>query len=592
MRFATLFMFALSFLSHHVCGQNVINTLNNPSERAVERFDIKRGGVNFHTSIKPYLRADLTLIDDSLSYPTPLTPIEQYDLHFINVDNNEFAIRQARNVQERKKVFVDSTNTFYTIENGEYQISDQGYDIRSTRPFLQHFYKTPAHFWEVDTKDFYLKVSPIFHFGYGEAREDEGSLFINRRGVEVRGGIDEKVYFYSQIVESQERFPDYVNLFTDQAKAVPGAGFYKNYNSTTFNVKGGRDFLLARGYVGFNISKHIGLQLGHGENFIGDGYRSLLLSDFSAPYFYLKLNTRVWKFHYQNLFAELASNGTRDLPGDQRIGRKYLAGHYLSFNLRKNLSIGIYEAVIFNRGKDRFELQYLNPIIFYRTVEGMIGSPDNALLGMTIKWNVWNTVSFYGQLLVDDISIDNILDGNIGNFTNKLGFQAGVKYLDAFKISHLDLQAEVNHVRPYVYTHRDSTASYSHFNQALAHPLGANFREIILQVKYRPLKKLELQANLFIIKTGEGNDSLNVGTNILRQNDSRIGNDGLFIGQGNPVDLDYLQLQATYQLSHNLFFDLEYGRRNRTTGTGENNLITKYVQAGVRLNFHKSKMIF
>ncbi len=586
---STLILFVA--LPHYLFGQNLINSLNNPAEQIIERLDIKNGGVNFHTSIKPYLRADLTQVKDSLKYYSPLTPIEQFDLFYLDIDNNEFLSADVNESVESKKAFVDSTKTFFTMQD-DLRLSDEGYNIQSRKPFLKHFYRTPAHFWEVDVEDFYLKVSPILHFAYGDMKYDEGALFTNKRGLEVRGGVDRKVYFYSQIVESQERFPNYVNQFTDKAKAVPGAGFYKNYNSDIFNVKRGRDFLLARGYVGVNISKHVGLQLGHGENFIGDGYRSLLLSDFSAPYFYLKLNTRVWKFHYQNLFAELASNGTRDFPGDTRIGRKYLAGHYLSFNIRKNLSIGIYEAVIFNRGRNRFELQYLNPIIFYRTIEGMIGSPDNAMLGMTFKWNLWNTASIYGQLMVDDISIGDIMDGNIGAFPNKLGFQAGIKYIDAFKINNLDIQVEVNHVRPYSYSHRDSTASYTHFNQAIAHPLGANFREVILRAKYRPLKRLALEANLFLIETGEGNDTLNVGTNILQTNSSAQGSENNIIGQGNPVDLNYLQLQASYQLSHNLFIDLEFGRRNRTTGSGENDLKTQYIQGGVRLNFHKSKSIF
>ena len=79
------------------------------------------------------------------------------------------------------------------------------------------------------------------------------------------------------------------------------------------------------------------MELGHGRHFIGNGMRSLLLSDFSNNYFYLKFNTRVWKLNYQNLFAELSAVSANQLPGDLLLNKKYMASHYLSFRPRKTL---------------------------------------------------------------------------------------------------------------------------------------------------------------------------------------------------------------------------------------------------------------
>ena len=44
------------------------------------------------------------------------------------------------------------------------------------------------------------------------------------------------------------------------------------------------------------------------------------------------------------------------------------------------INIGLFESIVFSR-PNHFELQYLNPVIFYRTVEQMVGSPDNAMIG-------------------------------------------------------------------------------------------------------------------------------------------------------------------------------------------------------------------
>ena len=67
-------------------------------------------------------------------------------------------------------------------------------------------------------------------------------------------------------------------------------------------------------------TKYIDVAFGYDKNFIGNGYRSLFLSDFGNNNLFLKLNTRIWKFNYQNLFMELHN---ADMPGgDKLIGKK------------------------------------------------------------------------------------------------------------------------------------------------------------------------------------------------------------------------------------------------------------------------------
>jgi hypothetical protein len=310
---AVLFYFGFGMM----WAQNVSAPIHGTAAQTVDRIDIVFGQHILHTAIKPYRRDDLVRFGMQV-YKDSLRILDAFDVQSIFTQNNEFSYLYDEKEDSIVKVFIDSTRTFYTQNTIQ---SDKGEDLfpQSRKPVLKSFYKTPAHLFEINTEDFYLKVNPILHMGLGRGFDEDASLFINQRGISLRGGIDQKVYFSTQILESQVRFPNYVNDFSRNYSAVPGAGFFKEYSLDFFDVQQGRDFLLAQAYVGFNISKHIGLQFGHGTNFIGDGYRSLLLSDFSAPYFYLKLNTRVWKFHYQNIFAELAARGTRDDSGDKRI---------------------------------------------------------------------------------------------------------------------------------------------------------------------------------------------------------------------------------------------------------------------------------
>ena len=77
--------------------------------------------------------------------------------------------------------------------------------------------------------------------------------------------------------------------------------------------------------------------------------------------------------------------------------------------------------------------------------------------------------------MLDEFTAKEMFANN-GYWANKYGIQLGGKYFDAFGVRNLDLQAELNMVRPYTYSHYDSTSNYTHYNQPLAHPLGADFR--------------------------------------------------------------------------------------------------------------------
>ncbi|MCC6282082.1 MAG: hypothetical protein IT262_15875, partial [Saprospiraceae bacterium] len=350
---------------------------------------------------------------------------------------------------------------------------------QSRKPFLKYFYRTPANLFEVNNRDFTLRVNPMFNFQVGDQNGDKELLFQNQRGLEVRGTVDDKVFFYTNLVESQARFADYVTDRIQDFSAVPGAGFYKRYNPRFPDVTNAYDFNIANALVGFHITKHVGIQLGHGRHFIGSGYRSLFLSDVGNAVFFLKLNTRVWRFHYQNIFMELSPGTANTLGNSMRITRKYAAVHYLSYKVTPKFSFGFFESTILNRSQ-QFEFQYLNPVILYRTVEGMIGSPDNVQIGVDARWNLFNRVQVYGQFLLDEFLFSAIVNPEqSGWWGNKFGLQAGLKYYNAFGINHLDVQIEYNSVRPYTYSHFDSLNSYTHYSQPLAHPLWSNFREFI-----------------------------------------------------------------------------------------------------------------
>ncbi|HEX5624505.1 MAG TPA: hypothetical protein VFX48_00695, partial [Saprospiraceae bacterium] len=357
------------------------------------------------------------------------------------------------------------------------------------KAFLKYFYRDGSHFLSWYGKDFQLSLDPLLHLEAGGERSNSEMLLVNRRGLRLQGAVDDRFFFYSEVLESQISSPAYISQFEKSYKSLPGAGLYKNYKSGIWNINKGYDFLLAEGALSWKMSKHLSLTLGHGRHFIGSGFRSLFLSDFAPPQFYLKLNTSFWRLHYQSLFTELSSESLAD-EGNRLLGKKYMVNHYLSVNITKNWNAGLFESVVFGRSNG-FELQYLNPVILYRFVEHAIGSPDNVFLGFHSNLLLAKRFSLYGQCLFDEF-IWKELFSNKGWWGNKYGIQAGMKYLEAFGLKDLDLQLEYNTIRPYTYTFRDSVANYSHSFQSLAHPLGANFREWVVRMDYHPGNRLAI----------------------------------------------------------------------------------------------------
>lgn len=452
------------------------------------------------------------------------------------------------------------------------------------------FYINRSNFYAIHKNNFFMTVNPILNINVGKDIKNDRLIFQNLRGIVLTGAIDKRISFYTSILETQQSFLSHIENKINRDLAIPGQGLYKNFNSSVLDEVVGYDFLNSQANISFNLTNSISTQLGHGKFKIGNGIRSLLLSDYGQNYFYLKFDTRVWKFHYQNIFAELAAVSHRQIAGDQLVPKKYMAAHYLNFAPNKHFEAGIFEAVIFKR-ENHFELQYLNPIILYRSVEHFIGSPDNVLVGMDLKYNFLKKFSLYGQLLIDEFNF-SILKNDNSWWGNKYGLQLGVKYIDAFNIDQLDLVIETNYVRPYTYSHTDSLKSYSHYNQALAHPLGGNFKELIIDLDYMITKKWLLNGNAIFVLQGIDKDEYSYGNNILRSNVFRPVDDegiridyGYHVGAGIKKQLFQFKFNLSYMIFYNYYVDFNaiYYKEKIENSSSTNEL---YFGTGIRMNIN------
>lgn len=494
--------------------------------------------------------------------------------HYINQPGVKLSKVDAHNV---RSLFANNLEWLPDTERAKYM---------SRKPFLKNFYKTPANLYEVHVKDFDLVVNPVFQYTLSKENNSSEKLFLNTRGVYIRGKIANKIGFYSYITDNQERDPSYVRQWVADRKAVPGHGLYKTFKTPT-----GLDYFEARGYFTFNVTRYIDVAFGYDRNFIGAGQRSLLLSDFGTNNLFLKLNTRIWRINYQNLFMELHSS----IPpaATQLVPKKYAAMHHLDINVTKWLNIGLFEGVIFGR-QNRFDFGYLNPIIFYRSIEQQNGSFDNSIIGLDFKANLPKRIQVYGQVMLDEFLLSEVKANN-GWWANKFGFQLGAKYIDAFNVSNLDLQLEHNRVRPFSYSHYDSVANYTHYNQPLAHPLMAGFSETIGVARYQPAPKWLLVGKLIYWKQGRDSSSRSFGSNIFLPNVApyRQGDYGYNIGSGWATQVLYGSFLVSFEFRENFFAEISAVVRREKTTTApivKNNV--SVISFGLRWNMQRREFEF
>ncbi|MEO8237857.1 MAG: gliding motility protein RemB [Flavobacterium sp.] len=405
---------------------------------------------------------------------------------------------------------------------------------------------------QIQGEDYWLSLNPIVDLQLGKASDIDASYtYVNTRGINFRGGLGKQINFTTTIFESQGRFAGYFNDYAESLKPsggnpaiIPGMGIAKQFKTDSY------DFPLAEANISYTPSKIFNFQLGYGRNFIGDGYRSLLESDGASPYPYFKINTTFWKIKYTNTYMWL-KDVRPDVTAEKTYASKYMANHYLSWNVSNKLNLGFFESVVWTDTNNRgFDVNFVNPIIFYRSVEFASSSKSgNALLGITSKYKWNNQVNLYGQLLIDEFSFGDIKSGD-NSWKSKIGYQLGAKYFNAFKVKDLLLQLEYNHVRPYVYSHSNILTNYAHNNQSLGHQWGGNFEELVAIGRYHKGRyyadaKFTIGKRGFDFDTAE--DGYNYGGNIYKSyEENRPYDSGVKVGQGNTTNIFIADIQAGY----------------------------------------------
>jgi len=487
-------------------------------------------------------------------------------------------------------------------EHGEWAQNEEGV-IPSKHPIFRTFYKNQYNWMYIKKKDFFIAINPVLNVVSGTQQNSPSTnpmlkgmgnkVYYNNHDAEVRGWLGKKIGFYTYFTDNQEVLPAYMYSNTNKLyKAIPGAPYFiepSNKKTGTYN------YIMASGYVDFAaLRDKVNITFGSGRNFIGDGISSLFLTDNSGNIPFLRARARLWHFNYESINMQLTQQYIKG--SDTIYNKKFSTMHYLTYNVNRWFTFGFFESVVFSR-PNNYEFTYLNPVVLALSLNSFNGSGDKSLLGWTMKAVIAKRVQLYGQFMLNEFRGKEFFSKN-GWYGNKWGVQAGGKYFNAFGVRNLDMQGEVNAVRPYTYMAQDITANYTNYNQPLADPLGAGFVKAIGILRYEPRRNLTLMLKAMYYIHGSDTGAANYGNNIFNPYITApkgANTYGVKLINGPRNECQLVQANVSYQFRRNYFLDLgmiyrQYSNvsniyTNKTTiGNIEGPLNTQLIYFGFRAN--------
>ncbi|MBA3971794.1 MAG: hypothetical protein H0X46_06550 [Bacteroidetes bacterium] len=426
-----------------------------------------------------------------------------------------------------------------------------------------------------------ISISPVFSAQTGIDLSDSHMTSDIGIGGKLSGHWKNKLGFGFTAYAAKGVYNSYTDSLIRESKVVPGMGYA--YISKNDSLHPQYAYQYFSGYVSYSPNKIFNFQVGRDKHFWGDGYRSMFLSDVAAPYPYLKVTTNVWKLSYVSLFTIMKDATQASGLKKDRLN-KYATFHHLGWNATKRINIGLFESIVW-QGSDStrhrgYDVNYLNPVLFFRPAEYSLGSSDNAFVGMNFKIKMFKKQQLYGQVLLDEFLLKEIMAQN-GWWANKYAFQLGFKSFNLFKIKNLHFQTEFNYVRPFTYSHGSVQQNYGHMNQPLAHPLGANFGESVNFLNYR-YKRLFIEAKFTYAVYGADSGGTDFGKNIFISYANRANEYGNYTTQGFQTNLITTSLRAAYFLVPDMNLKIELGVANRIEQRKYSTKQTPFVFIGIK----------
>lgn len=479
---------------------------------------------------------------------------------------------------QQSKIIPFNYSTNYVIEKNYF---DKDCTIHSfVKPFLASEVNLKLLADSTPRNKYHLNALPILN-SYAGVGSSKNIIYDATIGTQVNIGIGKKIFLNLTAIAGNTSPINYIDSFTKNTNIIPGFGY-------SYGNNGNYNYAQVSGNISYSPNKIFNFQLGKDKLFWGNGYRSLFLSDYANNYPYALITTKIWKLKYTIMYNWMQdASFTNGIVANNL--NKYGVYHYLSWNINKRINVGFFESIIWqgtNASRNRgYEFNYINPVIFFRPVEYSIGSGDNALIGASATIKLFKKQQFYTQVIIDEFLLSEVVNWNKGWWGNKQGIQIGYKCFDAFHIKNLYAQAEFNYVRPHTYAHGSAQQNYGHYNQALAHPLGANFTEALAIIRYQH-KRIHAEAKAIYAVYGKDTSITSFGQNIFKSYFLRAGDYNQSTAQGLKTNMLWLGANCSYLVYPKYNVYLEAGAFTRIESNSLNTLNSSLFYVGIKTNLN------
>lgn len=354
------------------------------------------------------------------------------------------------------------------------------------------------HLVEIKGEDYKITIDPAVVFSGGQDLIDtsERKLFQNTRGIYIDVNLFKNFSFFTTFYENQARFSDYQSeyysglgelypnpqTYNTQNAFIPGEARTKPFDGDAF------DYAFAVGAMTYKPFETLEFMAGNNQQFIGNGYRSILLSDNNgnSPYFRVNWSiTPKFRFNYLrsrhlNLLRRPATSSV-----ESYYESKGYAVNYFTFTPNPNLEFSLFEGSVWSRG-DSINSTFSNPLAF-NPIPGIskaIGGDNvSSFLGLNIGAQLGKKHRVYSQIAIPNY-----------NFS-MAAVQFGYRGYEFFQLPELMLQVEYNYVPSGFYNNENPRLNYINNNSPLAHIKGQGFQEFLTRISYE-YKRVYLSQSL------------------------------------------------------------------------------------------------
>ncbi len=322
----------------------------------------------------------------------------------------------------------------------------------------------------VNKDNFQIRINPLFNLQKGMQTVDTNiSSYTNTRGFIASFRL-KNVYIETMLSENQSIFPTYLYDYAKNTQVVPGQGRWKVFKQSGF------DYAFSAGMVSIQASKNINISVGTGKQKIGNGYRSLLLSDNAFVYPFVKIEQVWWKGRLQYIcnyavLNNLVSASQFISPNTERLfQKKPFVYQYLNVGITKHTRIGLFQGIVGEpadrRNVWRGDGILFSPVIFSQLLYYGFNQKNNVIAGLDIQHKLLKTLMIYGQFVLDGAPAFLQRD-------DRYGYQIGWKWLAKFNDWRVLLLSEWNDVKDATYSSTPpyNNTSYVHFNQNMSYTL-------------------------------------------------------------------------------------------------------------------------